>query len=175
MISVLGLDLGTTWGWARVTVTDFHDDRWVWTWGEEAAPRAELGFSSPGLLFANFARWLQGELPNTDAVTWEQVPFATGKGGNYIKGQEALLLAHLGTTPGVHWQPYDVQALKTFATGRGNASKASMIDTIPDAWRTRFHGAKDWDGRTRLTDNQADALWVTLMMVEHMLALRVGK
>lgn len=138
---ILALDLGTTTGWAlRLSdgtltsgVVNFKPQR----------------FEGGGMRYLRFRRWLN-ELKQTDgdihAVYFEEVRRHAGVDAAHAYGG---LLAHLTAWCEHHniaYQGVPVGTIKKFATGKGNANKAQMIDAV-----------QEW-GHAPADDNEADAL-----------------
>jgi len=146
--AVLALDLGTTTGWAlrarnsgitSGTIT-FKPSR----------------FEGGGMRYLRFRGWLAevGELSGgLTRIAFEEVRAHAGTDAAHLYGG---FLAHLSAwceERGIAYEGVPVGTIKRFATGRGNADKASMIA----AMRARGFAPAD--------DNEADAiallLWAT--------------
>jgi len=139
--TILTLDLGTTTGWALhrsgQPVTSgtavFRNDR----------------YQGGGMRYLKFTRWLDTTLEaagRIDAVYFEEVRRHLGVDAAHAYGG---FLAHLTAwceRQGVPYEGVPVGTIKRHATGKGNASKAQMIEAI----RRRGHDPAD--------DNEADAL-----------------
>lgn len=154
MIRVLGLDLGKTWGWCRMT-QPFDDARILCAFGEQSLPDVKM--TSAGMVYSTFHRWLHQELHNTpDLVVYEAVRF--NRGMSYIPGMTGVLLAELEQRS-LPYVGLAVNTLKKHATGSGRATKAQVKQAVRDEWQARIQGSSRWDKRWRLTDNMADAIW----------------
>ena len=145
---VLALDLGTTTGWAlrgqfggitSGTVT-FKPTR----------------FEGGGMRFLRFRAWLAEVSALSGGVArivFEEVRAHAGTDAAHIYGG---FLAHLTAWSEEHEVPYQgvpVGTIKAFATGKGNANKATMIAAV------------EARGFRPVDDNEADAiallLWAT--------------
>lgn len=146
MPSILALDLGTSCGWALLTlagktcsgVQSFKPGR----------------FDGGGMRYLRFTRWLEEITAGVDRVVFEEVRRHVATDAAHVYGG---LMAHLTAFCEAHGIPYEgvpVGTIKKFATGKGNADKAAMIA----AARARGFDPKD--------DNEADALALLHFVVE---------
>lgn len=98
---------------------------------------------------------LQGKLNEVHTSTpigllvYEAARFAKGIGSLVVAGEIQGQLKVWATTNGVEFYGFSSSEIKTHATGKGNASKAQMMD----AAKARF-GPNEWD------DNETDAVWL---------------
>lgn len=141
MTTILTLDLGTTMGWALhrtgLPVTsgtaEFKHDR----------------YQGGGMRYLKFTCWLDQMLETVhriDAVYFEEVRRHLGVDAAHAYGG---FLAHLTAWcegKGIAYEGVPVGTIKRHATGKGNASKARVIEAV----RERGHQPAD--------DNEADAL-----------------
>jgi Holliday junction resolvasome RuvABC endonuclease subunit len=148
--SVLAVDLGAKTGWALAGAdqaitsgtVEFKNDRW----------------QGGGMRFLRFKHWLteiKQMAGGLDAVFVEEVRRHAGVDAAHAYGG---YLAHVTAWCEHHQIPYEavpVGTIKRYATGKGNANKAAMID----AMRARGFDPAD--------DNEADALAVLGWAMEH--------
>lgn len=140
MSGVLAFDLGTKTGWCFGTggaplisgVMDLKPGR----------------FDSSGMRFVRFIsatrRLVQTHAP--DIIVFEEVRAHRGTDAAHIYGG---LLAHLqviALDEGIQYEGHTVQAIKRYATGRGNADKPAMLAAV-----------REW-GYRPADDNEADAI-----------------
>lgn len=140
-MTVLCLDLGTKTGWAFRSAdglissgtAEFKHDR----------------YQGGGMRFLKFKHWLDRMLATVsqlDAIYFEEVRRHLGVDAAHAYGG---FLAHLSAWCEQHCVAYEgvpVGTIKRHATGKGNASKAKVIQAV----RQRGHHPSD--------DNEADAL-----------------
>jgi hypothetical protein len=146
--AVLALDLGTTTGWA----IRLESQRIVSGTMTFKPSRFEGG----GMRFLRFHGWL-GELKQSvgglERIVFEEVRSHAGTDAAHIFGGWLAILSAWSEQHGVPYQGVPVGTIKRFATGKGNANKASMIAAI------EARGFRPAD------DNEADAiallLWAT--------------
>lgn len=147
---LLALDLGGTTGWAKW-------ENGVVTSGSTTMTKAKSKqFDGPGMKFVRFNRFLAG-FPRPDYLSFEEVRRHLGVDaahayGGYLSHVTAYCDSH--ETP-IPYEGTAVGAIKKRATGNGAATKEMMIE----ACRTRL-GIQPCD------DNEADALWLLVIMVE---------
>jgi Holliday junction resolvasome RuvABC endonuclease subunit len=138
--TILALDLGTTLGWAlRFTGLAMS--------GTE---HFKVGrFEGGGMRYLRFVRWLD-ELwrfaGRPSALYFEEVRRHRGVDAAHVYGGFLAQLTAWCERHGVPYQGVPVGTIKKFATGKGNADKAAMIEA-----------AKRWGHRPE-DDNEADAL-----------------
>lgn len=144
---LLAIDLGGKTGWA------------MWCDGEITSGTIDMTkkrgarFEGPGMKFVRFSRWLK-TVPLPDLISFEEVRRHRGVAAAHAYGG---YLSHLTAFCDVREIPYEgfpVGAIKKRATGNGSASKEMMIDSCSKL------GIDPGD------DNEADALWILLLMVE---------
>jgi Holliday junction resolvasome RuvABC endonuclease subunit len=154
-MSVLGIDLGKTWGWATFDGTEPEI-----RFGEESAGNDALVNSSAGMIYHTFQRWLWAKLTTyrPSLVVYESVRFTRGM--SYIEGQKGVLLAALEDRS-IEYYGLPIGTLKKWGAGTGKATKAQVMEAVKDRWTDPdgFGQSRPWDNRTKLTDNIADALW----------------
>jgi Holliday junction resolvasome RuvABC endonuclease subunit len=139
--TLLALDLGTTTGWALLTL-----DGSITSGSESFKPQR---FEGGGMRFLRFKRWLteiKQASNGIDAVYFEEVRRHLGVDAAHAYGG---FMAHLTAWCEHHQIPYQgipVGTIKKHATGKGNASKEEMVTSA----RARGHAPAD--------DNEADAI-----------------
>nr|WP_184047360.1 hypothetical protein [Roseospira visakhapatnamensis] len=148
--AILALDLGTHTGWALargdgsiVSGTEqFRQDRW----------------SGGGMPYLRFRHWL-GEVAETSGglglVTFEEVRAHAGTAAAHAYGGFLATLTAWAEGVSVPYEGVPVGTIKRFATGKGNASKAAVIE----AMRRAGFAPKD--------DNEADALALLRWSLAH--------
>ena len=139
-LNILALDLGTTVGWAA----RLNGQRMSGT-HSLAGGRYEGG----GMLYLRFHAWLV-EMENLTgglgAVYFEEVRRHAGTSAAHVYGGLMAVLTSWAEGRGIPYQGVPVGTIKKHATGKGNASKAEMME----AARRRGNEPRD--------DNEADAL-----------------
>jgi len=147
--AVLALDLGTQTGWA------LHGRDCIITSGTEHFQPQR--FEGGGMRFLRFKRWLTEIKQTTDGIDslyFEEVRRHAGVDAAHAYGG---FMAHLTAWCEHHAIPYQgvpVGTIKKHATGKGNATKAAMLDAMRD------QGFQPED------DNEADALALLLWALD---------
>lgn len=138
--TILALDLGTTLGWAlRLS-------------GEalSGTEHFKVGrFEGGGMRYLRFVRWLDDLCRFAgppSALYFEEVRRHRGVDAAHVYGGFLAQLTAWCERHAVPYQGVPVGTIKKFATGKGNADKAAMIEA-----------AKRWGHRPE-DDNEADAL-----------------
>jgi len=153
-MKALNLDLGTKTGFALATsLANGH------TFVSGTQSFANDRYSGGGMRFLRFRHWLdevQAATPLT-AVYYEEVRGHKGVDAAHVYGG---LMATLQAwceeqTPKIPYEGVPVGTIKRFATGKGNASKAAVIDAVI-GW-----------GFVPGDDNEADALALAHYVVEN--------
>ena len=147
--SILALDLGSTTGWA------VRNGRCRILHG--TAEFRPTRFEGGGMRYLRFGKWLDQALEVTggiDAVYFEEVRRHIGTDAAHTYGGFLAALTSWCEAKGIAYQGVSVGTIKRFATGKGNADKAAVID----AMRTRGFAPRD--------DNEADALAILLWAIE---------
>jgi Holliday junction resolvasome RuvABC endonuclease subunit len=141
MKKILSLDLGTTTGWA------FEHKHGLTVSGTvNFAPKR---FEGGGMRYLRFKRWLDelhGLLEGVDEVYFEEVRRHIGVDAAHAYGGFMSHLTAWCEEKGIPYQGVPVGTIKKHETGKGNASKEQMIDSVIK----RGHYPKN--------DNEADAL-----------------
>ena len=139
--AILTLDLGSKMGWAL-----HQADGTITSGTVEFKPGR---FEGGGMAFVRFKHWLEevrGFAEPLSGIWFEEVRAHAGVTAAHVYGG---FLAHLTAWAEQHEIPYQgvpVGTIKKHATGKGNASKAEVIE----AMRRKGHNPAD--------DNAADAL-----------------
>jgi hypothetical protein len=147
--SLLAIDLGGTTGWAR------WDDGEVTSGSIPLSKKSGRRFEGPGMKFVRFSRWLNTQ-PTIDVVAFEEVHRHRGTAAAHAYGG---YLSHLTAfceiqSPVIPYEGVGVGDIKKRATGNGSATKEMMIAACSKL------------GVTPADDNEADALWLLVLMVE---------
>ena len=147
--TVLALDLGAATGGALRTPDDhitsgtleFRNDRW----------------QGGGMRFLRFRQWLtetKHAASGIDRVVYEQVRRHAGVDAAHAYGGWLAILTAWCEHHAIPYEGVPVGTIKRFATGRGNADKASVIAAM------QARGFRPAD------DNEADALALLLWATE---------
>jgi len=137
--TILALDLGTTLGWALRLSGQVMG-------GTESF---KLGrFEGGGMRYLRFVRWLDDlwRFAGPQVVYFEEVRRHRGVDAAHAYGGFLAQLTAWCERHAVPYQGVPVGTIKKFATGKGNADKAAMIEA-----------ARRW-GHKPEDDNEADAL-----------------
>ena len=157
MKHILALDLGTIMGWA---LNNGNDTRWGHF---DLKPTT---YESDGMRYVYFQKRLNELFINKiDLLVYEEVHGHLGKAAARVyAGYLAIMQAHCAGLPEpVNYTGVKVHTLKTYATGRGNAGKAAMIDAATKMVRKQGYavGHAELVSRTNpigMTDDEADAI-----------------
>lgn len=147
--TLIALDLGSKTGWA--------------IWRDDAVTSGTIDltkvkgkrFEGPGMKFVRFDRFLK-KLPRADCIAFEAVRRHRGVAAAHAYGGYlSHLTAHCDIqAPQIPYEGISVGTIKKRATGNGSASKELMIT------------ACEVLGNNPVDDNEADALWLLVLMVE---------
>jgi len=147
--AVLALDLGTTTGWALR-----GQDGGITSGTMTFRPSR---FEGGGMRFLRFRGWL-GEVAGLAGglarIAFEEVRAHAGVDASHAYGGWLAILSAWCEQEAIPYEGVPVATIKRFATGRGNADKASMIA----AMRARGFAPTD--------DNEADAIALLLWVIE---------
>lgn len=147
--SILSMDLGTTTGWALLTLSDSIVSGTI-----SFKPQR---FEGGGMRYLRFKKWLDeilGTNGNISAVYFEEVRRHMGVDAAHAYGG---FMAHLTAWCETHSIPYQgvpVGTIKRHATGKGNANKDAVIASV----LRRGHRPKD--------DNEADAIAILYWAID---------
>lgn len=147
---LLALDLGGTTGWAKW-------ENGVVTSGSVSMTKAKSKqFDGPGMRYVRFTRFISG-FPRPHYISFEEVRRHLGVDAAHAYGG---YLSHLtaycdGQDSPIPYEGTSVGTIKKRATGNGAATKEMMVE----ACRTKL-------GIEPADDNEADALWLLVIMVE---------
>lgn len=138
---VLALDLGTRTGWALRSAEGL-----ITSGTEHFRPQR---FEGGGMRYLRFKRWLteiKAAAGDIDEVYFEEVRRHIATDAAHAYGGFLAVLTSWCEHHGIAYQGVPVGTIKKYATGKGNADKAAMIE----AMRSR--------GFAPVDDNEADAL-----------------
>lgn len=147
--AILALDLGTITGWAMRG----HDGQ-ITSGTASFRPRR---FDGGGMRYLRFVNWLTelDQLAGPIATIWfEEVRRHAGTDAAHVFGGLLATLTSWAELRGIPYGGVPVGTIKKFATGKGNANKAAMIDAA------RAKGFSPAD------DNEADAIAILLWAIE---------
>lgn len=153
---VAGFDLGTDAGWA---VLD-EDGRRVASGAESVAAGRHEGPGMRPVRFRALVRRVLAEHAPALAA-YELVRRHLGTEAAHVYGELRGVLREELDRAGIPYVAPEVSAMKTAATGRGNAKKADMVAAARERWgtpppRSKRSGEPDPEAG----DDEADALWV---------------
>jgi hypothetical protein len=147
--TVLALDLGTTTGWA------LRGYDGLITSGTVSFKPSR--FDGGGMRYLRFQTWLS-EMDRLagpiEAIHYEEVRRHIGTDAAHVFGGLMATLTAWAELRGVPYEGVPVGTIKKHAAGKGNASKAAMIE----AARTKGFSPAD--------DNEADAIAILLWAIE---------
>ncbi len=146
--SLLALDLGTSAGWA------LHNTAGV---ASGTVSLKHTRYDGGGMRFLRFRRWLEQldvEAGPFEAVYFEEVRRHAGTDAAHVYGGLLGVLTAWCEEYLVAYQGVPVGTIKRFATGKGNADKAAMVDAV------RAKGFNPAD------DNEADAIAILLWALD---------
>jgi len=134
----------------------------MWKSGEVTSGSIDLTrrrgkrFDGPGMKFVRFDRWLRS-MPQPSLISFEEVRRHRGVDAAHAYGG---YLSHLTAfcdvqDPQIPYEGVGVGAIKKRATGNGTASKEMMVDACCGKL-----------GIIPVDDNEADAAWLLVLMVE---------
>jgi len=144
--AILALDIATLAGWAKL-----YRSGLVESGSSKFSPKPG---QAPGYRFMKWQQWLEIQIVKVDYVAFELVkqPHQTRAAAHVYHGMSAILEA-VCAKRGVRCIGYTVQDIKRAASGKGSASKETMISTAK----------KQWPDQKIADDNQADALWIMFL------------
>lgn len=142
MKSAIGLDLGSTTGWASYNDGLFQGGVWRLT---------PTRFDSQSMRFVNFEMKLRElvRVVQPQQAFYERVHRHLGVTAAHVYGAFLGKMQETLDELGVPYTGLSVQQIKIHATGKGNAPKIAMVKLA----------AKRWPHLEIPTDDTADALW----------------
>jgi len=147
--TLLAIDLGTTTGWSLRST-----DGLITSGTVSLKPSR---YDGGGMRYLRFQNWL-AEMDRLSGpiatICYEEVRRHAGTDAAHVYGGLMATLTAWAELRGVPYQGVPVGTIKKSATGKGNASKAMMID----AARARGFDPKD--------DNEADAIAILFWAIE---------
>lgn len=150
MLTVLGIDPGTSCGWAVARSDGLRLASGVW----DLRPRRHEG---GGMRYLRLRRYLDQVLElaqGVDAVGYEEVRRHRGTDAAHVYGGLVGALGAWGEERGLPYRGVPVGAVKRQGTGKGNASKEEMVQAFEVA-----------TGHQPATDDEADAYFVALALL----------
>lgn len=137
---LLALDLGTTMGFA------VQSEGAIVSGSNDYKPRRH---ESANMRFLTFQRWLADmhKKVGITEVVYEEVHRHRGVAAAHIYGGFLAVLAAFCEERCIPYEGVTVQAIKKFATGKGNADKDAVMAAVKEKW-----------GFNPKDDNEADAL-----------------
>jgi len=147
--AILALDLGTATGWALRG----HDGLIT----SDTASFRPGRYDGGGMRYLRFTNWITelDRLGGPIAGIWfEEVRRHLGTDAAHVYGGLMATLTSWAELRGVPYQGVPVGTIKRFATGKGNAAKAPVMEAIRAC------------GFTPADDNEADALALLLWVIE---------
>lgn len=152
----LGIDPGTSCGWAALDASGARIASGVWS----LAPRRHEG---GGMRYLRFRRLLteavddlyltlppgSALVPGAVAVAYEEVRRHLGTDAAHVYGGILAALQMVCEERRVPYQGVAVATVKRLATGKGNANKSAMMAAARTRWPTIVP-----------TEDEADALWI---------------
>jgi len=134
---ILALDMATKTGWCNNSTSGVEDFR-------------KKPGDSRGMIFIRFEAWLLEItiLQKPDLIVYER-PHARGRAANEVLNGMLAFLTKVCEINGIEYTDCPSTTLKSFATGKGNASKEMMMDAYRNRW-----------GVDPIDDNHADACWL---------------
>lgn len=153
--SILGLDLGSTTGWAIWCDGNIHSGVWVLASERElAAQRRDGRDRTCDMRFTRLLRYLRetvGQYP-TISIAFEDVQFQSSRAQTQLWASLRAAVWAVASDRGLAVACVATGTLKKFATGRGDATKDAMAAALA-ALRPPW-------ARQTLSHDEIDALWV---------------
>ena len=147
--AIIGLDLGTTTGWA------LHGADGLITSGTVSFRPGR--FDGGGMRYLRFTNWLS-EVDRLsgpiEAIYFEEVRRHVGTDAAHVFGGLMACLTSWAELRGIPYQGVPVGTIKKYATGKGNANKQAMLAAARDR------------GFSPADDNEADAIAILLWALE---------
>lgn len=151
---VIGLDLGTTCGWAYTTDQLRIHPALSGEWKLE--PPAYAGGGMRFLLFRQRLQDLLRHFEYQCAIYFEEVRRHKGVHAAHMYGGWMAVLGEVCEDRDVPYASLKIADVKRRATGKGNAKKPAMMAAAEKKWGLEGPGGPDW----KVLENQADALWI---------------
>lgn len=153
--SILGLDLGSTTGWAVWNNGNIHSGIWVLaTQRELALQRCYRGDRNLDLRFARLLHHLREAVSQhaIEAISFEDIQFQSSRAQTQLWASLRAAVWAVASDRGLAVACVATGTLKKFATGRGDATKEAMAAALA-ALRPPW-------ARETLSHDEIDALWV---------------
>lgn len=145
---ILALDLGTKTGWCLGSA-----GKVIASGVMNLKPNR---YDSAGMRFINFRSTLnrlKNAYPSVTRIVYEEVRRHQGTDAAHVYGGLLAIMQAFALDHGLEYEGHTVQAIKTFATGKGNAGKPAMLATV-----------REW-GHKPTDDNEADAIVLCRMVL----------
>lgn len=143
MTRILALDLGTACGWAAGEQL-LEPTRQAIQFGTFDLRAGR--FSGGGMRFVRFEQELNNFKGLVDQVVFEEVRRHRGTDAAHVYGGLLATMSAWCEKNGIPYEGVPVQKIKSFATGKGNADKAAVVNAVT-GW-----------GFQPKNDNEADAI-----------------
>ena len=147
---LVAIDIGTRAGWALCTTAGYKASG-VWHF----KPRHHENWAKR---FSDF-RFELGALHAIEKISllrYEEVRRHKGTTAGHIYGGFLVTLQDFCNQRDIPFEGVGVGTIKKYATGKGNAGKAAMIEAVEDRW-----------GVVAFTDDEADAVALREYALEH--------
>jgi Holliday junction resolvasome RuvABC endonuclease subunit len=163
MLWVLGIDLGTSCGWALLKGGE-REGSGVW----DCKPKRH---ESAGWRPRRFAYYLSLNLQTlkdrneidegTVVVAYEAVERHLGTSAAHVYGELRGVLWRECGEAAIDYAGFGVGTIKKVATGKGVANKAAMCTAARAKWGVDLYAAKgDEKPGSKANEDEADALWI---------------
>ena len=157
-IRVLALDLATTTGWAlsEDIGTTQNISSGIW--------KLKINrFAGGGMRYVRLRKFLD-EIGKVDLLSFEEVHRHMGTAAAHIYGGCLATITAWAEENNIPYEGIPVQTIKKFATGKGNASKEKMVQAFTDK-----------TGQIPESDDEADAYWILMYTLEHIMPSKKAK
>lgn len=157
---IVGLDPAQSFGWAWFDVKTGPriDQSGTWKLKVGSSVKASPG----GYKFSQAYKLITGLIsPDGQTVIYyEKAARHVGTAAAHAAGGYYAMIQAVGYDNCVHTHAVSVGSVKKFATGKGNADKAMMIETANEEWGVLSGAQAAGSHIAHNEDDRADALWV---------------
>ena len=151
---ILALDLGTKLGWAK------YDDGHINHGKLVLQTPTQRRFEGAGMKWLRLRKYLKELVGDgVDLVCLEEVRRHIGTAAAHAYGGALAEITAFCEENAIPYQAFPVASVKKHATGKGNASKALMLEAAK---------SRGWDVGD--DDDQADALWILDLSITELIA-----